>query len=164
MRSSAQTAQRTVFPVGTLLSFRILVAAVAADTSLRCGVVRPTSVLSPDALARASACANIGVSAWVSDSCAVCVAVAGGVGGSVGVVASAGAQQGSSSGVFSYDGASVSGAHGSNVGGSGGSGVTVVGGSVGMAAYSASGRMGVSGCVVSEWMSDSSLRCVRATE
>ena len=54
----------------------------------------------------------------------------------------------------------MSGAHGSNVGGSGGSGVTVVGGSVGMAAYSASGRMGVSGCVVSEWLSDSSLRCV----
>ena len=109
-----------------------------------------------------SAC---GMSTWVSDSSVAC-AVQGGAGGTLGSVVSAGVQVGTTSAVVSYDAVGVNGslagggsAVSSNVGGSGGSVVSLSGVSMGRAEYSGMSRVGGSACASTEWRSDSVVLC-----
>ena len=96
---------------------------------------------------------------WVADSAGVCV-TSGGVSGTRRVGVSVGEQSGTGAGVVSYDVPGVSGSVRMNLAVTGGVETTVVGSGYGGVSYSASVRVGGSGCEASEWASGTSVVCV----
>merc|ERR1711871_1868978 len=103
-----------------------------------------------------SACES---SVWSDDYMVVCVSAAGaGVAKSVSV--SVEAQVGSMSATVSFDAPMVSSSSGVNGPASGGAGVTMLGAGFGLSDYSMKVRVGLTACNISEWTSDSAVRCV----
>ena len=97
---------------------------------------------------------------WVSDSSVRCM-VGQSLGGSRRGVVTAGMQSGSVTDAWSVDGAGMSVVVGINVVGAGGASMTVHGGSMGgRAGYTLRAREGQTGCEATEWVSDSSVRCM----
>ena len=96
---------------------------------------------------------------WVSDSAVRC-RVGEGAGGTRRAVVTAGGRGGSVTDAWSTDVAGMSVKGGVNVVGVGGASVTVHGWSMGKTGYTGRVREGGTGCEGTEWVCDSSLRCM----
>ncbi|KAJ1475837.1 hypothetical protein T484DRAFT_1827001 [Baffinella frigidus] len=100
-------------------------------------------------------------STWVSDTCVRCQSSTG-VGRSQRVSVTAGLHVGSAIEVHSYEGAGLVN-NGTNFATATGGEVALMGSGLGVADYSAEGRVGATACEGSNWASDSSLVCMAAS-
>eukprot|EP00961_Rhodomonas_salina_P016388 220424-Rhodomonas_salina.1 len=100
-------------------------------------------------------------SAWASETSVVCLA-ANGVHRTLGLIFSVAIRVSSVSEGVSYDGAGISAVSVSNRGGTRCSPMMLMGSGLGAREYTGAGRVGGTSCEVSNWTSETSIRCHRA--